>query len=185
MTEAEVHVCPVERAGGLDNRFRRLLQNPRRIVGPHVRDGMTVLDLGCGPGFFTIDLAQRVGEAGHVIAADLQEGMLERLRRKIRGTALERRITLHRCEANRMGVPAGVDFVLAFYVVHEFPDPRALFEEIRSILNPDGRMLLVEPPLHVSRAAFGEMLQQARAAGLVAAEPPRLRLNKTVLLKRA
>jgi len=185
VTDAEVRVCPVELAGSLDSRIRRFLQNPRRIVGPHVREGMTVLDLGCGPGFFTIDLAQRVGGAGHVIAADLQEGMLEKLRRKIRGTALERRITPHRCEVHRIGVPAGIDFVLAFYVVHEFPDPPALFAEIRSMLNPDGRMLIVEPPLHVSRADFAGMLRQAQAAGLVPAEPPRLRLNKIVLLKRA
>jgi ubiquinone/menaquinone biosynthesis C-methylase UbiE len=184
VTNPHVRVCPVERAGSLDSRIRRFLQNPRRILGPYVKEGMTVVDLGCGPGFFTIDLAEMVGESGRVIAADLQEGMLEKLRRKIQGAALGGRITLHRCEPNRIGVPPGVDLVLAFYVVHEFPDATPLFEEIRSILNPDGRMLIVEPPLHVSRRAFEAMLQKARDAGLVPVEPPRMRVNKIVILKR-
>ncbi len=42
-------VCPVELAGSLDNRFRRWLQNPRKILAPYVREGMKVLDIGCGP----------------------------------------------------------------------------------------------------------------------------------------
>ena len=44
---------------------------------------MTVLDVGCGPGFFTLDMARLVGPSGRVIAADLQEGMLEKLGQKI------------------------------------------------------------------------------------------------------
>lgn len=79
-------VCPVERAGGLDNIWRRWLQDPCRILASHVREGMTVLDVGCGPGFFTIPMAQLVGGTGRVIAADLQDGMLEKVRRKVTGT---------------------------------------------------------------------------------------------------
>ena len=44
---------------------------------------MTALDVGCGPGFFTLDMARLVGESGQVIAADLQEGMLQIVRDKI------------------------------------------------------------------------------------------------------
>ena len=76
-------VCPVSLAGGLDSGIRKLLQNPGRILNAHVREGMTVLDLGCGPGFFSVEMARRVGESGSVIAVDLQEGMLERLRKKL------------------------------------------------------------------------------------------------------
>jgi hypothetical protein len=48
-TENKHRICPVERAGALGIFSRKLLQNPRKILGPHVKDGMTVLDLGCGP----------------------------------------------------------------------------------------------------------------------------------------
>jgi ubiquinone/menaquinone biosynthesis C-methylase UbiE len=96
-------VCPVERAGGLDNRLRRLIQNPARILKPYIRQGMTVLDLGCGPGFFSIEMAKMVNESGKVIAADLQEGMLEKLKKKIAGTDLETRIKLHKCGQKKIG----------------------------------------------------------------------------------
>ena len=71
-------ICPVERAGHLDNRIRRWLQRPRNILAPYVKAGMTVLDIGCGPGFFTIDMARIVGDSGRVIAADLQAAMLQK-----------------------------------------------------------------------------------------------------------
>jgi ubiquinone/menaquinone biosynthesis C-methylase UbiE len=50
---------------------------------------MTVLDLGCGPGFFSIAMAQMTGASGRVIAVDLQSGMLQKLNAKIQGTELE------------------------------------------------------------------------------------------------
>src|SRR4030042_5712882 len=116
------HVCPVERAGILDFRIRRWLQDPQKILRPYIKEGMTVLDICCGPGFFSIDTAQMVGRAGHVIASDLQKGMLQKLREKIQGTELEERITLHKCEKDKVGMSVNVDFVLAFYVVPEVPN---------------------------------------------------------------
>ena len=44
-------VCPVERAGILDHGIRRWLQDPQKILRPYIEEGMTVLDIGCGPGF--------------------------------------------------------------------------------------------------------------------------------------
>lgn len=177
-------VCPVERAGSLDNRFRRWLQNPWKILNPYIREGMTVLDLGCGPGFFSIDIAQMVGKSGRVIASDLQEGMLQKLRHKIQGTELEERITLHKCQKNRIGVSENVDFFLAFYVVHEVPDQEEFFNEIGSILKPDGQVLIVEPPFHVSKKAFEETIRTARGAGFTPADRPKVLLSKTVILKK-
>ena len=45
-------ICPVENAGGLDNGIRRWLQNPRKILGPYINEGMTALDFGCGARIF-------------------------------------------------------------------------------------------------------------------------------------
>ncbi|NTV47311.1 MAG: class I SAM-dependent methyltransferase, partial [Chlorobiales bacterium] len=122
MNNGRQRVCPVERAGSLDSRIRRWLQDPKKILSPYVKDGMTVLDVGCGPGFFSTGMAQLVGKSGRVIAADLQEGMLQKIRDKISGTELEDRITLHKCEETRIGVSEPVDFVLLFYMVHEVPN---------------------------------------------------------------
>ena len=178
-------VCPMERAGSLDNRFRRWLQSPSRILAPYVRERMTVLDLGCGPGFFTLDMAQMVGPRGRVIASDLQEGMLRRLEDKVRGTELENRVVLHRSRPDGIGVAENVGFVLAFYMVHEVPDRRRLFDEIASILEPNGRVLLVEPRFHVSKRAFEETIRVARGVGLVPSEGPRIMLSRTVILRPA
>ena len=177
-------LCPLERAGSLDNRIRRWLQNPRKILEPYIEEGMTVLDVGCGPGFFSIDMAQMVGISGRVIACDLQEGMLEKIRDKIKGTELEERITLHKCEKNKIGLSEEIDFVLLFYVVHEIANQEALFNEIAAILKPNGQVLIVEPPLHVSKSAFEKTITMARNAGFTPAERPKVLFSKTAVLKK-
>lgn len=177
-------VFPVERAGRLDNRFRRWFQNPWKILRPYIKEGMTVLDLGCGPGFFTIDIARMVGESGRVIASDLQEGMMQKLRDKIQGTELEKRVILHKCEENRIGVSEKIDFVLAFYMVHEVPSPKEFFSEIETIIEPNGQVLIVEPSFRVSKRAFEDTIKKARDIGFTPIEGPKVFLSKTVILRK-
>ncbi len=143
---------------------------------------MTALDFGCGPGFFTLDLARLVGPSGRVIAADLQPAMLERVRLKVHGAGLGSRITLHQCQPTRLGLSGPLDFVFAFYVVHELPDPAAFLAEVRPLFSPGGRLLVVEPPFHVSSAAFATTLRLADQAGFRVVSRPRVRFNKAALL---
>lgn len=75
-------VCPWWLGYFLINPFRRWRQDPGKIVAPYVREGMTVLEPGPGMGFFTLELAERVGPAGRVIAVDIQSKMLEKLKRR-------------------------------------------------------------------------------------------------------
>ncbi len=175
-------VCPVEIAGSLDNFLRRWIQNPDKILGPYIETGMTVMDFGCGPGFFTLSMAEMVGPSGRVFAVDLQEGMLRKLARKIQNTDLEDRITLRNCSDNHIGVSQRVDFALAFYVVHEIPDKGLFFNEVAAIIKPGGSVLVVEPPFHVSRSAFSETLLTAESAGFEIEKGPRILLSKSALL---
>ncbi len=186
MTQDRNRVCPVECASSLDNRVRRWLQNPRRILSPFVAEGMNVLDLGCGPGFFSVALADLVGDSGHVISADLQEGMLAALTAKIRGTVLERRITCVQCSSSDINVSEPVDFILAFYMVHEVPDKPSLFRQLRAVLKPGGRFLLVEPKLfHVSRGEFMTTLEIAEREGFTAGDGPPLLFSWSAILTRS
>ena len=185
MNKKNTRVCPVQRAGSLDSRIRGWIQDPQRILGPYIEEGMTVLDMGCGPGFFSIDLARMVGESGRVIASDLQEGMLQKLRKKIQGSELENRIILHKCQEDEFGVSEDVDFVLAFYVIHEVPDQKKLFNEIKSLLKPNGQVFIAEPPFHVSKAAFEETVGIAQSAGFTPVEKPKVLFSKTILLKKS
>ena len=184
MKDRKNSVCPVEVAGTLDNKVRRWLQNPQKILGPYIDEGMTVLDVGCGPGFFSIDIAKLVGKSGRVIASDLQEGMLQKVRDKIHDTELEERITLHKCDKNRIGISENVDFVLVFYVLHEVPNQDELFNELKSVLKPNGQVLIVEPHFHVSKSAFSESIRKAISTGFSLVESPKVLLSKTAILKK-
>ena len=184
MSDSNKRVCPVEIASSLDNRIRRWVQNPQKILRPYIEEGMIVLDIGCGPGFFSIDIAKMVGKSGRVIAADLQEGMLQKLRNKIQGTELEKRVTLHKCDKSRIGLSEHVDFILLFYMVHEVPNVEGLFSEIETILKPKGLVFIVEPPLHVSKKAFENTVIKANDAGLSVVERPNIFLSKAVVLKK-
>jgi ubiquinone/menaquinone biosynthesis C-methylase UbiE len=180
--ERRIYVCPAEFAGSLDNPVRRLVHKPGRILAAHISKGMTVLDLGCGPGFFTIEMAKLVGETGKVIAADLQQGMLDKVAAKIRGTGLEKIIELHKCREDTISISQKVDFLLAFWMVHEVPDQKRLFEEMKSVLNPDGRIWIIEPKIHVTEKSFKKMTDLLVLAGLEIIEKPRIWLSRSILL---
>src|SRR5882762_1768179 len=125
-----IHVCPAWFAWVLNNPLRRWLHNPEEILGRLIAPGFTVLELGCGSGPFTIALARMVGSSGRVIAADIQARMLAKVEKRVARAGLPERVELHRCEADRIGLSAPVDFVLAFWMMHEVPDAPALFAEL-------------------------------------------------------
>lgn len=177
-------VCPVELAGSLDTKFRKWFQNPQKILGPYVKEGMRVLDIGCGPGFFSIELAKMVGKTGKVFSADLQEGMLQKIRSKIQGTELEERIKLVKCEQDKINVPEKVDFILAFYMVHEVPDKVKLFEALKNVLVEKGQFHIVEPKFfHVTNTEFGLTTQIAEKAGFTVTQGPKLPFSFSAILK--
>lgn len=185
MTEAifnKTHVCPHQMAFTLDNWIRRLFQHPTPIVGPFLQPGDTAVDLGCGPGFFTMDMARLVGETGRVFAVDLQEKMLARLMQKARRHGLDGRVATHQCTAERIGLAAQADFVLACYVLHETPEPAAFLAEVRGFLKPGGRFLVMEPPFHVSRRRFAGFVKTAEKAGYTVTDRPGGRRGLRMLL---
>jgi ubiquinone/menaquinone biosynthesis C-methylase UbiE len=163
-------VYPVANAGGLDSRIRKWVQNPVKVLNGRVREGMVVLELGCGSGYFTTEIARQVGKSGKVIAADLQEGMLDLVRKKIAGTDLESRVILHKCDADNIGVKEKVDLVIAFFMVHEVADKRKMLKELKSILKPDGRLYIVEYRMRPPKKNFYDMVKIANEVGFVEKE---------------
>jgi len=176
------YVCPAELAGSLDNSIRRLIQRPRKILEPYISEGMTVLDLGCGPGYFTAELARLAGEGGRVIAADIQQKMLDKMTLKIRAMGLEKRVDPFLCQPDRIGLEIKVDFVLAFWMVHEVPDQQRLFDELKSILKPDGKILIIEPKFHVTGKSFENMAALLESSGFRITGRPGVSLSRSVLL---
>jgi len=176
------HVCPSWGGYFIDNPLRRLLHAPEKILGPYVKPGMTVTDVGCGMGFFSIAMARMVGGEGRVISVDLQQKMLETLTKRAKKAGVADRITTHRCEATSLGLTEPLDFALAFYSAHEVPNLRRLLGEIHGCLRPAGKLLVVEPIGHVTPKDFEAMLSLAEAIGFRVRERPHVRLSRAAVL---
>ena len=174
-------VCPWWLAYTFDNPFRRLFQNPDRILGNYAKPGHTMLDIGCGLGYFTLAMARLVGGSGKVIAVDLQTQMLERVKRRAERAGLQSRIQAHLCHKGSLGVKEPVDFVLAFWMVHEVDDKTVFFKEVRGLIKPEARFLVVEPKFHVTASEFQKTIAIAHQAGLVSLETPRIRFSRAVI----
>lgn len=186
MNEERTRVCPVELANSLDSKIRKWLQDPHKILSPYIKKGMKVLDVGCGPGYFSIELAKMVGKDGKVFSVDMQEGMLQIIRNKINGTTLEGIINLIKCEQDEIIVPEKVDFILAFYMVHEVPNKDKFFRAMKNILNEKGAFLIVEPKFfHVTKKEFAVTIGKAEAAGFKTTQGPKLAFSFSTLLKNA
>lgn len=173
ITKPQPHVCPHQIAFFLDNWIRRLIQPPEKIVGPYIQEGNTVIDMGCGPGYFTIDMAKMVGPEGRVIAVDVQVKMLERVRKKAQKHRLAERIVYHTADSDHIGLNQTADFILAYYMIHETPDMTKTLQELKSLLKDGGKILVVEPKMHVSQTVFEKMIQIAASVGLKVVEFPK------------
>jgi ubiquinone/menaquinone biosynthesis C-methylase UbiE len=177
------HVCPWWVGYLLVSPIRRWFQDPEKILSPYISEGMTVLDIGPGMGFFTIPAARMVGDSGKVIAVDIQEKMLKSLVKRAEKASVAGRIVTKLCDPDGLGISDPVDLCLAINVAHEVPDAGVLFSQIRAILKPTGRLLLAEPGgWHVSEKDFEGTLAKASAAGLKLIEQPEIRRSRTALL---
>ena len=176
--------CPWWFLFTFDNPLRKIYQNPFTILTPYVKKGDTAVDLGCGMGYFSIPMAELVGATGKVIAVDLQERMLVGLRGRAEKANLLERIKTHRCAQDQIGISEEVDFVLAFWMVHEVHNSRSFLEQIRNILIPGGRLLIAEPYIHVSRNKFQEMVAQLNDVGYSMIGSPAIGFSRCILVEK-
>ncbi len=125
-----------------DSGLRRWFQNPEHILqGAHLRAGQTVLEVGCGTGFFTIPAAKMIGQSGKIIAMDPVESFVDAVRRKARAAGLANVEAVRRDALKSELDTASVDVVLLFGVV-PFPTlPLGrLLPEIHRVLKAQGTM---------------------------------------------
>jgi len=175
------HTCPWWFGYSFDNPVRRFIHNPITVLEGFVKPGASVIDIGCGLGYFSIALARLVGPGGRVIALDVQPQMVKRARHRATRHGLADRIDFHTCAADHLGITQPADFILAFWVVHEVADPQALFQELRSLLKPEGYLLIAEPKGHVSATRFAAIVALAREVGFQVTEGPPVRFSRSIL----
>ena len=167
-SDRPAHRCPVWMHHLLANPLRKLVEAPEKLVGPHVRPGMTVLEPGCGFGFFSLPMAQMVGPGGKLLCVDVEPEAVARLRRRAEKAGLSARIEARLCSPKSLGLDewrGRVDLVTVIHALHEFEDVPGFLAQAGSLLKPDGRMLVIEPKGHVSPQAFSEELAVCRSVG--------------------
>ena len=94
--------------------FSWLFEHPQKLVGPYVKKGQVVADLGCGLGNYTLALGESVGPEGKVYAVDLDEKCIRAVEKKVKKAGYHN-IEMHLSSASDLGFmkDKSVDFILA------------------------------------------------------------------------
>lgn len=161
-------LCPPWLGYFLLNPLRKLLENPDKILAPFIKEGMTILEPGCGMGYFTLPMARMVGPDGRVVIVEVQQKMLTGLDHRARKAGLSNRIEHRLVGPEGLGVEDlsdKVDLTVAIHMVHEVPDQTAFFLDVWKALKPGGRLLLIEPKGHVSIDRFKQSMATAERIG--------------------
>jgi len=127
---------------------RRWVQPPDKIIERSgIRQGMTVLDLGCGSGAFTTLLARAVGALGKVYAVDIQPGMLRQLESKLAKAGNQDIRNVELKQASAYALPFeddSLDLVFITAALQEIYDRDRALQEARRVLKPDGILSVTE-----------------------------------------
>ena len=149
----------------LDNLFAKT--NRSNIIIEHLdlQPGMTVLDIGCGPGRLTIPIARKVGQQGEVVAIDIQPGMLRRARDKAQAANLTNIRFLQAGAGEGKLEPGRSDRALLVTVLGEIPDRQSALKEIFDALKPGGILSVTEIILDPHFQSRNTVLRLAGAVG--------------------
>lgn len=168
----------LDRAKFLMSEERKQWHNPETILKyAGATKGMTMADLGSGPGFFTIPMAQITGEKGLVYAVDSNQNMLDSLKENIAKSEVDPKvIKIVTSDVCHTGIPIeSVDLVLFANVLHEVDDRKAFFQEVKRIskvtayiVDVDWKKIKTEhgPPLE-SRLSENEARQVLSESGFI------------------
>ena len=163
-----------KRALLLSDERMALLQPEKLLRDLGLGEGMTLADIGCGPGFFTIPAAQIVGPTGQALAADIQGEMLSTVRSRALEHGLDN-VRIVKTNDREIPIPEGsCDFALLAFMLHEVDHRASFLHRAARILKPGGRLIIMEwdkvaepigPPVE-DRLSPEELLADAQAAGL-------------------
>ena len=109
-----------------------------------LKKGQTVCDMGCGNGFYTLQLAKMTGPEGKVYAVDIQPEMLKLLKQRAEGQGLENVAPVLGTFTDPRLPKGKIDMILLVDVYHEFSHPAQMLARMREALSPEGVCVLVE-----------------------------------------
>ena len=111
--------------------------------------------------------------------------MLDRVRKRAVRNKVDDRISLRLCKVGDIGVTEQVDFVLTFWMVHEVPDAKVMFEQIHAIVKDGGRWMLAEPRLHTSLDRFEKILAETVTSGFAVVARPAVTMSYAAVLEKS
>lgn len=136
--------------------------------------GDVAIDMGCGPGPNLPLLADAVGPSGRVVGIDVSTAMLDRADR-----GGDPAVDLVRADASRPPVDGPVDGVISTFVVTLFPDPDRVVRRWWDLLEPGGRLALLN--VAPARGPFAEVLNVGLEVGLFVSTPTRSAYDESLV----
>jgi len=139
-----------------------VFRDPYRVLrAAGLRPGQRVLEVGCGPGFFTVPAAEIVGKEGSVRAIDVNPLAVERVRGKIQQAGVSN-AEAARADAARTGLPDGsFDLVFVFGLARPIGRLEAIWAELHRVLKPGG-VLSIEGRLYPPDELFHPVRRRGR-----------------------
>ncbi|HEV3197488.1 MAG TPA: class I SAM-dependent methyltransferase [Bryobacteraceae bacterium] len=142
--------------------------------------GSTVGDVGAGAGYMTWRLAERVGPSGKVYANDIQQKMLDLLRKNMEQRKLANVETVLGALDDPKLPPGALDLVLLVDVYHEFSEPQLMLRHIRESMKPDGRLVLLEYRAEDPKVPIRPEHKMTVAQAKAEVEPEGFRLDRVL-----
>lgn len=162
---------PHQFAAALDHPLRLRYRDVSETLGLYgFVGGMTVLDLGCGTGTFTIEMARMVGDDGIVHAVDIQQPLLDELQDRALDAEVADRIRVHNCGAYNLPFDDNsCDLAILIATLSQIPDKLSTLLELRRVLMPGARLVISEELPDPAYAPARTVRNWAEAAGFVLA----------------
>jgi ubiquinone/menaquinone biosynthesis C-methylase UbiE len=129
--------------------------------------GQRLLEVGPGTGYYAVDMAGRIGEAGHLDLLDLQREMLDHMLREADRRGVGDRMTATQGDAQALPYPdATFDGAYIVLALGEVPDQVAALRELARVVRPGGRVVVGELLGDPHMVTSGRLRERAALAGL-------------------
>jgi ubiquinone/menaquinone biosynthesis C-methylase UbiE len=176
----EHHPMPLDQyIARLEDPGRDSWQKPEAVIKAlNIREGQVIADIGAGSGYFTLRLARAVGEKGRVFAVDVEEGMVEYLRRRLGREKIKNVTAMKVPPHDPLLIDGSLDLAFVCDVYHHIEERDGYLRKLRKAVKPDGRVVIVDfyrketpvgPPLSM-RLSEETVRKELREAGLEVTE---------------
>ena len=178
-------VFAAEEAPMLLNPLRRFIMPVGRTLDRFgVSAGQVVLEVGPGPGYYSLEAARRAGPGGRLLCLDLQREMLTVLRSRLAAAGAEAETAV--ADATRLPLRDGcIDAAYLVTVLGEVPDPEAALAELRRVLKPGGTLGFSESFGDPDYVRLGRLREMCSEAGFIESERYRDLMGYTIVFEAA